>query len=94
MNAYTSAPWGVLPDRNGCLRIGHGHNCTIALVYEPPSGFMEDNARLIASAPDLLAALRAIVKSLEDNDDEGMIEHAAQMIAARAAIAKATEAQP
>jgi hypothetical protein len=48
---------------------------------------------LIAAAPDLLQALQAIVKSLADQDDEGMIEHAQPMIAARAAIAKATGEQ-
>jgi hypothetical protein len=48
------------------------------------------NAYLIAAAPDLLNALQAIVKSLADQDDEGMIEHAQQMIDARSAIAKAT----
>ena len=47
------------------------------------------DAHLIAAAPELLAALMAIVKSLADQDDEGMIEHAQQMIDARAAIAKA-----
>jgi len=48
------------------------------------------DARLMAAAPELLEALQAIVKSLVDQDDEGMIEHAQQMIDARAAIAKAT----
>lgn len=47
------------------------------------------NARLIAASPLLLDALEAIVKSLSDQDDEGMIEHTAQMVAARAAIAAA-----
>ena len=51
------------------------------------------NAHLIAAAPDLLEALQAIVKSLADQDDEGLIEHAQQMIDARAAIAKATGEQ-
>jgi hypothetical protein len=51
------------------------------------------NCRLIAAAPDLLDALQAIVKSLSDQDDEGLIEHAQQMIDARAAIAKATGEQ-
>ena len=50
------------------------------------------NARLIAAAPELLSALVEIVKSLADQDDEGMIEHAEQMINARASIAKATGA--
>jgi len=53
-----------------------------------------EDARLIAAAPELLEALQAIVKSLVDQDDEGMIEHAQQMIDARAAIAKATGEQP
>lgn len=48
------------------------------------------DALLRRAAPDLLKALTAIVKSLSDHDDEGMIEHAQQMIDARAAIAKAT----
>jgi hypothetical protein len=51
------------------------------------------NARLIAAAPDLLEALQVIIKSLADQDDEGMIEHAQPMIDARAAIAKATGVQ-
>ena len=51
------------------------------------------NAHLIAAAPDLLEALKAIVKSLADQDDEGLIEHAQQMVDARAAIAKATGEQ-
>jgi hypothetical protein len=37
---------------------------------------------------ELLAALKAFVKSLADQDDEGLIEHAQQMIDARAVIAK------
>lgn len=51
----------------------------------------EADARLIAAAPDLLEALQAIVRSLSDQDDEGMIEHAEPMIRARAAIQKATQ---
>ena len=54
----------------------------------------EQDWKLAAAAPDLLAALQAIVKSLVDQDDEGMIEHAQQMIDARAAIAKATGGKP
>ena len=59
-------------------------------VNDERKSIQEANARLIAAAPDLLEALQDIVKSLVDQDDEGMIEHAQQMIIARAAIAKAT----
>ncbi len=45
--------------------------------------------RLHAVNAQLLEALQAIVKTLADQDDEGLIEHAQQMIDARAAIAKA-----
>ena len=43
---------------------------------------------------DLLAALQGLVSSLSEQDDEGLIEHAEQMVAARAVIAKATGAAP
>jgi len=46
-------------------------------------------AALLAERDALLEALRAIVKSLSEQDDEGLIEHAQQMVNARAAIAKA-----
>lgn len=39
---------------------------------------------------ELLEVLKSIVKSLADQDEEGLIAHAQQMIDARAAIAKAT----
>ncbi len=45
-------------------------------------------AQALNQRDELLAALKAIVKSLADQDDEGLIEHAQQMIDARAAIAK------
>lgn len=48
------------------------------------------DASLIAAAPELLEALCNIVASLSEHDDEGMIEHAQQMVFARAAIDKAT----
>jgi hypothetical protein len=44
----------------------------------------------IAHSNETLSALQALVKSLANNDEEGMIEHAEEMINARAAIAKAT----
>lgn len=42
-------------------------------------------------AEELIAALKAIVNSLSEHDEEGLIEHVEPMIKARAAIAKATE---
>jgi hypothetical protein len=50
------------------------------------------NARLIAAAPDLLAALKALVAGVERDDnplDEGHFQDSPEMEDARAAIAKA-----
>ena len=55
---------------------------------------VEQNARLIAAAPDLLEALKHIINTLVLNDEEGLIEHSEQIINARAAIAKATGESP
>jgi hypothetical protein len=47
-------------------------------------------AEALNQRDQLLVALKALVKSLADQDEEGLIEHAQKMIDARAAIAKAT----
>jgi hypothetical protein len=41
------------------------------------------------AAEDLLEALQNLVGSLVDVDEEGLIEHADEIVAARAAVAKA-----
>lgn len=46
------------------------------------------HAHLIACAPQLYEALDAIVSSLAQQDDEGLIEHAPQMQQARDVIAR------
>lgn len=89
MSKHTTGPWRYEAYSEGSkfMKI-YCHNSK----YEGDNlrGYCgEANARLIAAAPDLLEALQAIVKSLADQDEEGLIEHSKQMIAARAAIAKA-----
>ena len=52
----------------------------------------EANARLIAAAPDLLAAIKALMAEVERRDnpsDEGCSSDCDQMDAAKAAVAKA-----
>lgn len=107
MTKHTPGPWHI--NTAGSASRGEPFKITEIYVYAPdtqddtaicadvidpvtqePS---EANARLIAAAPDLLEALQTIVKSLSDQDDEGMIEHAEPMIRARAAIQKATKEQ-
>jgi hypothetical protein len=100
MSKHTLGPWeiGGVFDNDGIPEIVIIHKAAAGnLGVATALGGLraqEANAHLIAAAPDLLEALKAIVKSLDDQDDEGLIEHAQQMIDARAAIAKATGAQP
>lgn len=100
MSKHTPGPWAVDADAYPIFiysesetwplidELGNEEGCKGAFIAN--TGDNKANARLIAAAPELLEALQAIVKSLVDQDDEGMIEHAQQMIDARVAIAKAT----
>ncbi len=75
---------------------GAGHRHKVADTRQPlfTRECQEANARLIAAAPDLLAALEALVGEADlgevdlDDDDRAKLEQA------RAAIAKATGGQP
>ena len=93
MSGHTSAPWSVQIVSGALAIFGNSTMPRTIVARVPNKGYPEvalHDARLIAVSPRLLAALQAIVKSLADHDDEGMIEHAEEMIEARAAIAAAT----
>lgn len=62
---FTPGPWSVTDRKSGVLVVGAGHNCTVAVVMAPPAGDRNYNARLIANAPELLAALRECTDDLE-----------------------------
>ena len=89
---FTPGPWRVGPTAlvPTVTRIQAGH-ALIASVYRAGEGDSqrEGNARLIAAAPDLLAALHDMVHY----DDLPEAEQAPAMAKARAAIAKA-QGQP
>ena len=102
MSGHTPGPWRLdhsddVELRNHVGISSESHSLLAQIVWkmddDERSPSCEANAHLIAAAPDLLEALQSIVKSLADQDDEGMIEHAQPMIDARAAIAKATGVQ-
>jgi hypothetical protein len=93
MSKHTPGPWFSQYDDNGFYEIG-SEIVSLRLAFTYGDGDTDEaNARLISAAPELLQSLQAIVKSLADQDDEGLIEHAQQMIDARAAIAKAIGAK-
>ena len=72
---HTEGPWSLdgVSDRDNTIKIsekclcGKGHN---AIAYVSPRAFYKDdqeaNARLIAAAPELLAACHLVLKALED----------------------------
>ena len=87
MSAHTPGPWeAIKPDSVGGYRVytaGKGYTLIATLGYVRDSAQEAANARLIAAAPDLLAAL---IKLSEATDPIGWD---LRMELARAAIAKA-----
>lgn len=103
MNKHTPGPWVVgkaarnpYPDPPGDKWSIAAYGCWIAGVYPFVRGCQDDseakaNARLIAAAPDLLEACRAMVDCYEGGMDSGCDPPRPDCPAcqARAAIAKA-----
>lgn len=94
---FTPGPWSFAPAVPGAKRsfyisgnhAAHNREVDIATV-EGGYYSCEANAALIAAAPDLYEALRALVDDLSANDEDGLTEFADSMAMARAALAKAT----
>ena len=89
-HTYTPGPWGISEGYEGQAVVGrfdddeYGPAVDVCGVYTT-----EDDAILIAAAPDMYEALRMMVWRYEDTesmDDEDYPE----LAAARAALAKAT----
>jgi len=108
---HTPGPWGVdrqedlSPDGNGYIwaikakRKSEEKDVNggwIHYVQNPAYANSKANARLIAAAPSLLAALTALLESIENvnfgvHDDDGQTYDAIPWAQAEAAIAKSTE---
>ena len=80
---HTPGPW--TKDRN-IIEDANGNE--IARVSYERSGYVQANARLIAAAPDLLEALRYLVREATAN---GMLDVEPAIIQASTAIAKVRE---
>ncbi len=99
MSAHTPGPWRVERQNpsptTGEWMIAGTKPGYLAEVRDCGSGDVQANARLIAAAPDLLAALQALVAELDGpgkpySSDSYAPPHFIET--AKAAIAKATEA--
>jgi len=96
MNKHTPGPWIMEWEGNGYI-CPQGREDSIACTANRPldedgespwtQEEEEANARLIAAAPELLEALREVVKFIDTTTHVGSQE---ALDAARAAIAKAT----
>lgn len=94
MSKHTPGPWDVLPYVDA-IKILDSNGSSIALVcdrWTDEPGMPPDNARLIAAAPDMLAALQRLCEQAEMTEDyrdsfDGTLVNACKQ--ARAAIAKA-----
>lgn len=96
MAAHTPGPWRIEPNHNEELCIfAESEEFWIALLPHQCLGSIEAkqkiNARLIAAAPELLAALKESPHDMACHPSEG--RHSERCIRARAAIAKAEGAQ-
>lgn len=78
---HTPGPWTLDPGANGWSLINNGQDVTAE-----PFDCSEADARLIAAAPEMLAALRRFLTA-EREQSEGIRSQAAAM--ARVAIAQA-----
>ena len=87
--SHTPGPWSVYQpesidtcyegeDNPATVRAGGTHVATIPGMRPHMTGHRQSNARLIASAPDLLAALERLAHPMADDDD---LDYARQVIA-------------
>lgn len=92
---HTPGPWTVTHSFDATIRREiwteidreTGHRELVALIPDAEGEHINGDARLIAAAPELLAALRWALDQIEDDLD---FDHQAALEAAKAAISKAT----
>ena len=94
MSNYTKGPWAVVVNRETCVMDSAGN--ILAQTCQtcwPDEGvdLAEDNARLIAAAPELLEALQTILKRSSPNGNDMTLQRISAVAAA--AIAKATQGE-
>jgi hypothetical protein len=92
-NTYTPGPWRLSAGDETAIFTGCGKRISAAYsggLSGIGIGEAEANARLIAAAPDMIAALQMALIALERSEKERGIRHL-ETFAVRAAIAKAVQ---
>lgn len=91
-NTHTPGPWTAHIERfSTSIQIGEAF---VSAPYQPPNGRgrcpqQDADARLIAAAPDLLAACEAAIETIEDAENTANTNCEPTLVLLRAAIAKA-----
>ena len=83
---HTPGPWQVMNRTAGIAVEANSGTVVAAGVI---NCITYDDARLIAAAPDMLAALRRIITTMEADKTDGTVYYADMAAIARAALAKA-----
>lgn len=95
MTKHTPGPWAVNPINAQVDELRDGKAIPVCRMLWPTELRGEDetlkNARLIAAAPEMLAALQRLVRDAEITGIDKMAGWDVWFADARAAIAKATE---
>lgn len=90
MSAHTPGPWVVLETVGGKRWVYSGNLRVAKAASNPPRVQRDANERLIASAPDLLAALKALVAVVGEQEAPDVDDGSTYALAiAQDAIAKA-----
>ncbi len=97
--SYTPGPWSTFQDTSLRHSVGTATVRICDMWGKDPAFYTDEdeaNARLIASAPEMLLALTALLESIENvnfgvHDDDGQTYDAIPWAQAEAAIAKATQ---
>lgn len=88
MSSFTPGPWTVCPHAHRWVQTSDSRECIAEVLVRDQ---MSANARLIAAAPELLAALEEVLHgAIPHKRDFLMTAYARNLV--RAAIAKATGA--
>jgi len=93
--ADSLGPWTAAKGKNGQWHVYCASGERVCSVAQWSADVEAADARLIAAAPDMLEALRMLIAWEDDaHDTSPTSQYNAAVQAARAAIAKATGAQP